>query len=76
MTRDMEIKNTLTVTRGEEGRRITGERRGKGKSKNMCRGSTGTGNGVEIDCGKGVWGCSGQERAVGKNIGQLQLNNN
>ena len=65
----MEIKNKLTVTRS--GRRIVGERRGKGKQKNTNRGLMGMDN-VRINCGSGgkVWG------AMGKKVEQLSLNNN
>ena len=39
ITRDTEIKNKLTATRGEGERGITGEK-GEGLSKNMYRGPT------------------------------------
>ena len=53
-TRDMEIKNKLTVIR--EGKGIMGERKGRGKSSNMNRGLMDTDNGVGIDCGSwGAW---------------------
>ena len=38
-----------------------GERRGRGKSRNMNRGLMGRDNGVGIDCEKGVWG-RGEQR--------------
>ena len=39
--RDLEIKNKLIVTRGEEGGGYNGERRGKVKSRNIYKGSNG-----------------------------------
>ena len=48
----MEIKNKLTVTRGEKGGG-KGKRRGRGKQRNMYGGLTGKGNGG-FDCGS--WG--------------------
>ena len=45
-----------------------GERRGRGKSRNMNRGLMGTDNSVGIDCGSSG---GGQGRATGKNVGQL-----
>ena len=45
----MEIKNKLTVTRGDA--EIIGEGRGSIKSRNMYKGPMGMDNGVGIDCG-------------------------
>ena len=67
----MEIKNKLTVTRGEEGG-ITEKIRRKVKSRKMYRGPMGTDRGVRIDCG--IWGrtgVGGAGKSNGKNVGQL-----
>ena len=63
-TRDMEIKNKLTVTRGErEGN--DRERRGRGKSRNMCRGLMGMDNRMGIDYGSKVEAGGWQGGGVG-----------
>ena len=38
ITRDIEIRNKLTVTRGEETKGITGKKEGEGSSRNMYKG--------------------------------------
>ena len=49
-----------------------GERKGRGKSRNMCRGPMGTDSGVAIDFGsRRGKGWAGQGRTTGKNVGQL-----
>ena len=60
-TRDMEIKNKLTVTRGEEGGGITGQRRGRG-SQETCIKDPRT---KRVECGR--WGWIEQERVMGDN---------
>ena len=63
----MEIKNKLTVTRGEGGRGKTGERRGKDKSRNMQRGRMGVDNGREgLTVGVGVGRGRGEQWGKGK----------
>ena len=65
----MEIKNRLTVTRGEE-EGIPGERRGRVKSKAMYKWTHGQGQwkgGLKV--GGGDW--AGQGRAMEENWGQL-----
>ena len=64
ITRDIKIKNRVTVTRGEE--EITGERKGRVKSRNMCikdpwTRTTGyegfnVGEGWWVRQGKAMWG--------------------
>ena len=48
MTRDIEIKNKLTVTRGEGVEREWGEI-GEGLSRNMCKGHTEKAKGGRIE---------------------------
>ena len=56
----MEIKNKLTVTKG---RRVTGERKGRVKSRNIYKGPMDKDNmGGRIECGR--WGCVGQGRVM------------
>ena len=64
----MEIRNKLTVTRGEGDNR---GKKGKGKSRDMYKGPMDMDNWVGIDCGSGRW--VGQGRATGKKLGQLIL---
>ena len=65
----MEIKNKLTVTRGEVGREVTGGKKGKG-----CQGTCIKDPWTKAKDGRiegGRWG-----NAVGKKWRQLYLNNN
>ena len=48
----MEIKNKLTVSRGE-GVGVSGERRGRVKSRNMYKGPMDKDKGGRIECGRG-----------------------
>ena len=54
----MEIENKLTVTRG-----VMGERRGRGKTRNMNRRLMGTDNRVGIDC-EGKEGGAGETKGA------------
>ena len=64
-TRDVEIKNKLTVIRGEGG--IMGERRGRVKSRNMYEGTMEKDNRGGIECG----GWLVQGRVMGRKWEQL-----
>ena len=56
----MEIKNKLTVTKG---RRVTGERKGRVKSRNMYKGPMDKGNGGRLNVEGRGW--VGQGRISG-----------
>ena len=60
----MEISNKMTVTRGERGRWVTGERKGSSWSRNLYAGPMDIDNRVGIDCGAG-----GGERLEGESNG-------
>ena len=62
----MEIKNKLTVTRGDA--EIIGEGRGSIKSRNMYKGPMDTDNkGRRVECGRGV-----MDRAGESNGGKME----
>ena len=65
----MEKKNKLTVTRGERGRGrgITGEDKGRVKSRSMYKGSMDKDTGVAGRTDSGRWGWVGQGRVMGEN---------